>query len=103
MELKNETSKFRSLFLFREPRIQAAFSMLPSFVEMRHPKRIEKSECENENGSNPNPEFSFFTFMGGYLFCQRFPHLGWAIRDELPTVFCCAVRRVFAGKKKLLI
>ena len=48
--------------------------MLPSFAEMGHPKRkVEKSECKNENGSNPNPEFSFFTLMGGYLFCQCFP------------------------------
>ena len=59
LELKNETSKFRPLFLYRKPRIQATFSRLPSFVAMGHPKRkIEKSQCKNENGSNPNPEFS---------------------------------------------
>ena len=45
--------------------------MLPSFAEMGRPKRkIEKSECKNGNGLNPNPEFSFLI---GYLFCQRFP------------------------------
>ena len=44
------------------------------FCRNGHPKRkVEKSECKNENGSNPNPEFSFFTLMGGYLFCQCFP------------------------------
>ena len=59
LELKNETSKFWPLFLCRKPRIQATFSWLPSLVEMGHPKRkIEKSKCKNENGSNPNPEFS---------------------------------------------
>ena len=30
----------------------------------------EKSQCKNENESNLNPDFSFFS---GYLFCQRFP------------------------------
>ena len=45
------------------------------FCRNGHPKRkVEKSECKNENGSNPNPEFSFFTLMGGYLFCQCFPY-----------------------------
>ena len=71
LELINETSKFQPLFLCWKLRIQANFSMLPSSAEMGHPKRkVEKSECKNENGSNPNPEFSFFTLMGGYLFCQ---------------------------------
>ena len=59
-----------------------------------------KNETLRSKNQKITPQNSF---LSGYLFSQRFPHLGWAIRDELPTVFCCAVRRVFAGKKKLLI
>lgn len=59
LELKNETSKFRSLFLCPKPRIQATFSWLPSSVEMGHSKaKIEKSKCKNEKRLNPNPVFS---------------------------------------------
>lgn len=66
LELKNETSKFRPLFLRRKPRIQATFSWLPAFAELGHPKaKIGKSQCKNENGSNPNPEFSY---TWGFLF-----------------------------------
>ena len=60
LELKDETSRFRPLFLCRKPRIQATFSWLSPFVEMGHPKRkMEKSKCKNENRPNPNPEFSY--------------------------------------------
>ena len=66
LELKNEISKFRPLFLCRKPRIQATFPWSPSFVEIGHSKRkMEKLKCKNEKESNPNPEFSYFC---GFLF-----------------------------------
>lgn len=49
--------------------------------------KIRKSYCKNEYGSILNLEFSFFNFVGGYLFCQRFPELQPAIRDGLPAAF----------------
>ena len=59
LELKNETSKFRPLFLCRKLRIQATFSWMSPFVEMGHPKaKIEKLQCKNEKESNLNLEFS---------------------------------------------